>query len=91
LCRKYIKAFTIYNGSFPKTFGLTELKKPYFPYYFNKKCNQKYIRQMPSKLHYGYNQMKKEDNSFIIPFKKLLVEENYVFDFQKQLIEYLIL
>ena len=41
---------------------------------------------MPSKRHYGYNQMKKE-NSFIIPSKKLLAKEKYVFDFKKQLIE----
>ena len=24
----------------PKTFGLSELKKGYFPHYFNKPCNQ---------------------------------------------------
>ena len=47
-------------SSFPKTFGLTELKKGYFPHYFNKICNQKYVGTMPSKKHYGYNQMKRE-------------------------------
>jgi hypothetical protein len=47
-------------SSFPKTFGLSELKKGYFPHYFNKKCNQNYVDPMPSKKHYGYNQMKRE-------------------------------
>ena len=42
--------------SFPKTFGMNELKKGYFPHYFNKECNKNYIGPMPSKKHFGYNQ-----------------------------------
>ena len=44
--------------AFPKTFGLDELKKGYFPHYFNKTCNKNSIGNIPSKKHYGYNQMK---------------------------------
>ena len=36
-------------AAFPKTFGLTELKKGYFPHYFNKECNQAYVGPIPSK------------------------------------------
>ena len=36
---------------FPKTFGLTELKKGFFPHYFNKECHQNYIGHLPSKKH----------------------------------------
>ena len=41
--------------SFPKTFGMSELKKGYFPHYFNKECNKDYVGTIPSKKHYGYN------------------------------------
>ena len=44
--------------SFPKTCGMNELKKGYFPYHFNKECNKNYFGLLPSKKHYGYNQMK---------------------------------
>ena len=75
-------------ASFPKTFGLNELKKGYFPHYFNKKCNQNYIGEIPSKKHYGYNQMKTEDRQKFLQWYDDRVNENYVFDFKKELIEY---
>ena len=37
--------------SFPKTFGRSELKKGYFPHYFNKECNKDYVGNIPSKKH----------------------------------------
>ena len=33
--------------SFPKTFSMNELKKGYFPHYFNKECNKSYVGPMP--------------------------------------------
>ena len=47
-------------SAYPKTFGLKELKLGYFPHYFNKTCNRDYVGPMPSKKHYGYNQMNKQ-------------------------------
>ena len=38
-------------SAFPKTFGLTKLKKGYFPHLFNRPENQDYIGQIPA-LHY---------------------------------------
>ena len=37
-------------SKFPKTFGLTELAKGYFPHFFNPEANQHYVGpiQMPS-------------------------------------------
>jgi len=46
---------------FPKTFGLEELTKGYFPHEFNKDDNQKYIGPYPEKKYYGYENMKKTD------------------------------
>ena len=75
-------------SSFPKTFGLNELKKGYFPHYFNKNCNQNYIGNMPSKKHYGYNQMNSRDREKFLQWYDDRVNENYVFDFKKEIIEY---
>ena len=38
--------------SFPKTFGMNELKKGYFPHYLNKECNKNYVGPMPSNKQY---------------------------------------
>ena len=74
--------------SFPKTFGMNELKKGYFPHYFNKECNKSYVGPMPSKKHYGYNQMKPDERSKFLKWYEERVSENYVFDFKKEILEY---
>ena len=73
---------------FPKTFGMNELKKGYFPHYFNKTCNKRYVGSIPSKKHYGYSQMKKDKRTKFLKWYDNRVSENYVFDFQKKIIEY---
>ena len=74
--------------SFPKTFGMSELKKGYFPHYFNKECNENYVGTMPSKKHYGYNQMKPDERSKFLKWYQERVSENYVFDFKNEILEY---
>ena len=74
--------------SFPKTFGMSELKKGYFPHYFNKECNKDYVGTMPSKKHYGYNQMKPDERSKFLKWYEERVSENYVFDCKKEILEY---
>ena len=74
--------------SFPKTFGMNELKKGYFPHYFNKECNKDYVGTIPSKKHYGYNLMKPDERSKFLKWYEECVSENYVFDFKKEILEY---
>ena len=74
--------------SFPKTFGMNELKKGYFPHYFNKKCNENYVGPIPSKKHYGYNQMKPDERAKFLKWYDDRVSENYVFDFEKEIVDY---
>ena len=74
--------------SFPKTFGMSELKKGYFPHYFNKECNKNYVGTMPSKKHYGYNQMKPDERSRFLKWYEERVSEKYVFDFKNEILEY---
>ena len=74
--------------SFPKTFGMSELKKGYFPHYFNKECNKDYVGNISSKKHYGYNQMKPDERTKFLKWYEERVRENYVFDFKKEILEY---
>ena len=74
--------------SFSETFGRNELKKGYFPHYFNKKCNKNYVGPMPSKKYYGYTQMEPNERSNFLKWYEERVSENYVFDFKKEIIEY---
>ena len=75
-------------ASFPKTFGLKELKKGYFPHYFNKPCNQDYVGPIPSKKHYGHNHMSSSNRKDFLAWYQARVNEKYVFDFKKELREY---
>ena len=45
---------------FPKTFGISELAKGYFPHEFNRDENQTYIGKYPDKKYYGYQMMTKK-------------------------------
>ncbi len=45
---------------FPKTFGLVELTKGYFPHEFNSDENQNYLGKYPDKKYYGYETMTKK-------------------------------
>ncbi|KAL4101205.1 hypothetical protein QTP88_021225 [Uroleucon formosanum] len=72
-------------SSFPKTFGLNELKKGYFPHFFNTVENQNYIGILPDKKYYGFETMKTENK---IEFEKWYdekINENYIFNFKENL------
>ena len=74
--------------SFPISIAMDELKKGYFPHYFNKKCHKNYVGSIASKKHYGYNQMKPDDRAKFLKWYDDRVSENYIFDFQIEIIEY---
>ena len=44
-------------AALPKTFGLKELKKGFFPHYFNKPSNENHVGPIPGKKYYGFDQM----------------------------------
>lgn len=61
---KFIDSYNFVSqplSTFPKTFGLTELKKGYFPHFFNIEANQDYIGKIPDKNYYSYDTMKECD------------------------------
>ena len=75
-------------GKFPKTFGQDELCKGYFPHFFNKDENQEYVGPIPCQDDYGVNYMKPEAREKFMTWYQEQVDNNYVFDFQKEILKY---
>ena len=73
-------------AKFPKAFGLTEMKKGYFPHFFNKEENQDYIGPYPDKAYYGCDYMSTEDRTNFLKWYD--GTEDKVFDFATQMREY---
>ena len=75
-------------ASFPSTFGLTEMKKGFFPHSFNIPEHQSYRGPIPA-LHYfdpdGMSPKKKEE---LTTWHADQVQRNVIFDFQKELEAY---
>ena len=75
-------------AKFPKTFGQDELCKGYFPHLFNKDENQNYIGPIPCQNDYGVNFKKPAERKAFIAWHQEQVENNYLFDFRKEIIKY---
>ena len=73
-------------AKFPKTFGQDELCKGYFPHLFNKDENWNYVGPIPCQNDYNVNFMKPEERKAFIAWHKEQVESNYLFDFQKEIV-----
>jgi hypothetical protein len=76
--------------AFPKTFGQKELKKGYFPHWFNTKENWNYVGQMPPAEMFRYNSFKEKDRNDFMKWYASKVKENYVWDQKKEMREYCI-
>ena len=74
-------------AKFPKTFGMDELCKGYFPHLFNKE-NWGYVGPVPSEPYYVPNSMKPETRKAFCAWHKEQRDNNYVFDFKKEIIKY---
>ena len=75
-------------AKFPKTFGQDELCKGYFPHLFNKDKNQNYVGPIPCQNDYGVNFKKPAERKAFIAWHQEQVENNYLFDFRKEIIKY---
>ena len=72
----------------PKTFGLTELKKGYFPHFFNRKDTQHYVGPLPRVEDYGPDSMSTRERQEFLAWYEELKSTNYVFGFEKEIEEY---
>ena len=74
----------------PKTFGEKELKKGFFPHWFNRKENWEYIGPVPDKEEFHYNSFKEKDRKEFLKWYDKKLEENYVWNQQIEMKEYCI-
>ncbi|XP_050497599.1 uncharacterized protein LOC114327782 isoform X1 [Diabrotica virgifera virgifera] len=77
-------------SALPKAFGLTELKKGYFPHLFNREENQSYVGPMPDLKFYDPDNLKADARDKLMAWHAERVDEQYVYDFQKEIVEYFI-
>ena len=75
-------------SAFPKTFGLTELKKGYFPHKFNIRDHQTYVGIIPTLDYYMPETMSVEGKQALEKWHQEQRKKEVVFDFQKKLMEY---
>lgn len=76
--------------AFPKTFGLKELKKGFFPHWFNTKENWDYEGEMPDKEWFKYNSFKDKDRNEFLEWYDAKVKEGYVWNQKREMEEYCI-
>jgi len=72
----------------PDAFMLNELKKGYFPHFYNKMANQNYIGEYPDAHYYGCDAMNKKDRDKFLAWHKEKIEKGGIFDFEKEIVEY---
>lgn len=71
-----------------KAFGLKELKKGFFPHFFNTVDNQTYLGPVPSKDYYDPLGMCPERKKEFEEWHQAHIEEDYKFNFRQELIAY---
>ena len=75
-------------ANFPKTFGIEELAKGYFPHLFNRKENENYVGPIPPNPYYSPNGMSPKDKETFLAWHASKKESNYVFNFNEEIITY---
>ena len=80
--------FQMSLSAFPKTFGLTELHKGYFPHKFNLPEHQTYVGPVPALNYYMPETMSPKAKQELETWHKEQRTQNVVFDFQKELVAY---
>ena len=75
-------------AKFPKTFGMSELCKGYFPHLFNKEENQNYVGPIPPEADYSPNTMKPEVREAFRAWHKEQRDNGYIFNFKEEIIKY---
>ena len=73
-------------SAFPKTFGLTELHKGYFPHKFNHPDHQNYVGPIPALDYYMPETMSPEGKQALETWHQ--EQRDKVFDFRKELVKY---
>ena len=83
-----VNFFPMALSNFPKTFGIRELKKGFFPHFFNIQENQKYVGYMPDKSYYDPDGMSLTREEEFLGWYDDKVSQRYVFNFHDELLTY---
>ena len=75
-------------AAFPKTFGITELKKGYFPHLFNVPEHQDYVGEIPAKDYYMPESRFPIGRKEFETWHKQQREHHVEFNFAVELVEY---
>jgi hypothetical protein len=75
-------------SNFTKTFQLEELKKGFFPHWFNRPENQAYVGPYPPLEDYGIRWLSPKKAAELEQWYALKVAEQAVFDFQVEMVAY---
>ena len=75
-------------SAFPKTFGLTELKKGYFPHKFNVPDHQTYVGPVPALDYYMPDTLSPKDKQALETWHQEQRTQNVLFNFQQELVAY---
>ena len=75
-------------SAFPKTFGLTDGCKGYFPHKFNHPDHQTYVGPVPALDYYMPETLSPEGRQALETWHQEQRAKNVVFDFQKELLAY---
>lgn len=70
----------------PPSFGLTELKKGYFPHFFNSRENQTYVGPLPDAHFYSPDTMTSAGRQTFMTWHEQ--HKDCEFDFQKEMLDY---
>ncbi|MET0103906.1 MAG: DNA polymerase, partial [Sedimenticola sp.] len=73
-------------SALPKAFGLQELKKGWFPHFFNTKDHQHYRGAFPEARHYGHDFMSQEERNALLDW--LEEKKTEIFDFREEMLAY---
>ena len=75
-------------SDFPSMFGLTDLKKGFFPHFFNTTPNQNYVGYMPDIHYFDPDGMSPKQKAEFLAWHAQQVKDGYLFRFQDELINY---
>ena len=79
-CVDSLNFLTMTLASFPKTFGIKELAKGFFPHFFNTTKNFYYVGRVPSLRYFGYNQLSTAKREELIKWWVAKRATNYKWD-----------
>ena len=75
-------------SAFPKSFGLEEMEKGYFPHLFNRPENENYTSDLPPVSCYSPSTMKSKERETFLKWYEEKRSVNYIFNFKQEIVKY---